>query len=83
MVFKSVEFTLVMCNHCLIKFLIKNIEASAISSSFLDVLKLTRTSIVTKPKLAKKKLVNIPAGKSLSHLELLDLKLGSNKSIPN
>ena len=37
---------------------------------------------MTKPKLAKK-LVNIPVGKSLSHLELLDLELDSNKSIPN
>ena len=72
-----------MCNHCLIEFLIKKIEASAINLLFLGALKLTRTSIVTKPKLAKKKLVNIPAGKSLSHLELLDLELDSNKSIPN
>ena len=61
----------------------KKIEASAISSSFLDALKLIRTSIVIKPKLAKKKLVNIPAVKSLSRLELLDLELDSNKSIPN
>ena len=47
----------------------------------MGALKLTTTSIVTK--LAKKKLVNTPAGKILSYLELLDLELDSNLLITN
>lgn len=59
----------------------KEVEPSAVSSAFLDALKSTRAACTStgKPRLAKKKKINIPAGKSLSHDELVEMQLSSSE----
>lgn len=49
----------------------KQVEPSAICSAFLDVLQSTRDACSVKPKLTRKKKISLPAGKSLSHDEML------------
>lgn len=49
----------------------KQVEPSAVSAAFLDVLQSTRDACTVQPKLARKKKISVPAGKSLSHDEVL------------
>jgi DDE superfamily endonuclease/helix-turn-helix, Psq domain len=49
----------------------KQVEPSAICSAFLDALQSTRDACSVKPKLTRKKKISLPAGKSLSHDEMM------------
>lgn len=51
----------------------KEVEPSAVSEAFLEHLQMTREAYVQPIKLVKKKKINLPAGKSLSHAEIAEV----------
>lgn len=60
----------------------KQVEPSAVSAAFLDVLQSTRDAYTVQPKLARKKKISVPAGKSPSHDEVLMSGVTGNDKQP-